>query len=127
VGTVAGDQSASDNWIELTGEGSDWLQLLVKEDSSTGHSLRVEARLQVPAGSNYDLYLYRSDSPDTLSCVNQVATSTRGPGLSEEASHVWDYEGLLGNGSDDSRVVTVEVRDVSLTCGQWTLRVQGPL
>jgi len=127
LGALSGDRGASDNWVEVTGEGSAWAKVRIREDRSVAHSLRVEARLQVSADSNYDLYLYRSDSADVQSCTNLVESSVQAMGAAEQAVETWDYETVLGNSRDDSRIITIEVRHAGGACGPWTLRVQGPL
>lgn len=114
LGSVSGDTGNA----MVTGSGyqSQWFHVRVTENDSSviGTPLKVTVRLQSPAGTNYDLYLYVNTGSDVVEC-----SSISGSGMStqqlDSVSLSWG-EGTVANGVDDSRTVSIEVRPVSGPC-----------
>ncbi len=105
-----------DRFATRTGNGSAWFRARVREDSNCSARIEHRVRLQVPPGTNYDLFLYRGcgGSP--------AASSTRGEGQSESAT----VSRSDSFGSDDDFDYWVEVRLVSGSpCASWTLLFEG--
>jgi len=126
LGTVSGDTGADTKTFQ--GSGSQWLKVRVSEDDSSvfGVELQMRAELQSPAGTNFNLFLYRAGSSSGQEC-SAVTTSSTSTSAFDSASMSWG-EGTISNGNDDDRTVTVEVRHVSGTCApaaKWTLTVRG--
>ncbi len=115
-GFLCGSNSGWDRFKTYRGNGSAWFRARVKEDSNCDARIEHRVILQVPAGTNYDLFLYRS-------CGGApVASSTRGEGQPEQAvvstSDSW--------GSTDDFDYWVEVRLVSGSpCASWSLFFEG--
>lgn len=126
LGTVSGDQNADTKTFQ--GTGSQWFRVRVTEDDNSvfGTKLGVKADLVSPAGTNFDVFVYRAGDGSSQEC-SAVAASSTSTAASDSASTTWG-EGGVSNGSDDGRTVTVEVRYVSGTCSptsKWTLVVRG--
>jgi hypothetical protein len=108
------------------GTTSEWLQVLATEDDGSvfGKDLRVKATLTSPPGTSFALYLYRGPDAPMLACgMNPAEQSTLTSGTNS-VSDVWPDN--LGH--TDSKIVTLEVRNVSGTCdatATWTLTVMG--
>jgi len=124
--SVSGDRNADVKTAQ--GAGSQWLKVRVTEDDNSviGAALRAKIELQSPAGTNYDLYVYRASGESGQEC-SMVAGSSTSTGGSDSVSQSWG-EGLIPNGSDDSRNLSVEVRWVSGSCApgsKWTVTVRG--
>ncbi len=115
-GFLCGGNGGWDRFATRMGNGSAWFRARVREDSNC--SARIEHRviLQVPAGTNYDLFVYRG-------CGGApVGSSTRGEGEQEQVV-VAEGDSF---GSDDDFDYWVEVRLVSGSpCDAWTLRFEG--
>lgn len=130
LGSVSGDTNADTKSAQ--GHTSQWFTVRVTEDHSGflsgGRSLKLTAALTSPPGTNYDVYLYvpASDSQE-CSAVSAQSTSTTVNDTARVEFGESDSD-ALGNGSDDDRTVTVEVRHVSGTCDpnqKWSLTVSG--
>ena len=126
LGSVSGDTGADTKTFQ--GSGSQWFKVRVTENDSNlfGVELQMRAELQSPAGTNFDLFVYRAGGGSGQEC-SAVTTSSTSTGGFDSASTSWG-EGTLSNGSNDDRTVTVEVRHVSGTCAaasKWTLTVRG--
>ncbi len=124
--SVSGDQNADTKTLQ--GAGSQWLKVRVTEDDNSvfGTELRAKFELQSPAGTNYDLYVYRAGGGSGQEC-SAVTTSSTSTGGFDTASMSWG-EGSISNGSADDRNVSIEVRWVSGSCApasKWTLTVRG--
>lgn len=125
MGNVSGDETS--NPVSRQGTTSEFVTVNVSEDSSNvfGNSMEVKVVLVSPAGTNFDLYVYGSGTTKTCTSLmgsSKLATSTDTVGLE------WGEGGGFSNGSDDDRVLTLEVRHVSGTCApgsKWTLSVVG--
>ncbi|HSO38816.1 MAG TPA: hypothetical protein VLT33_40075 [Labilithrix sp.] len=126
LGSVSGDTGGDVRTFQ--GSGSQWLKVRVTENDSSvlGTELQMKAELQSPAGTNFDLFVYRAGGGSGQECTTATATSTSTGGF-DSASTSWG-EGTISNGSQDDRTITVEVRWVSGTCAaasKWTLTVRG--
>lgn len=126
MGEVIGDMGRDS--LSAQGTTSQWFKVRGAERSSTATPVRINATLQSPPGANFDLYVYvpRSDTRE-CSAVAQSSTST---GTFDEVSASWgeDEDLFGGNGENDSRTVTIEVRYVSGSCSptaKWKLNVYG--
>ena len=125
MGSVSGDTTS--NPVSRQGTTSEFVTVNVSEDSSSvfGNSMEVKVVLVSPAGTNFDLYVYGSGTTKTCTALmgsSKLTTSTDTVGLE------WGEGGGFSNGSDDDRVLTLEVRHVSGTCApgsKWTLSVVG--
>lgn len=112
-----------------TGSTSQWLQIRVSEDNSSlfdGAKLKLKLTLTSPSSANFDMRVYVPNDGSSQKCTgaDRATNATVGPDV---ASVEWG-EGLLPNGNDDDRTVTVEVFNVSGTCaaGQtWSLLAEG--
>ena len=130
IGSVSGDTSSQP--VNESGFTSTWMQIKVTEDDTNplGKKLNFHATLTSPASTNFDLYVYLDDgsssSPTTRACGAPSAQSTNATGP-DTASLTWG-EGTPANGSDDTRIVSIEVRYVGGTCdpsAKWSLVVTG--
>jgi hypothetical protein len=126
LGTVSGDETS--NVLTADGTGSKWFRVWVTEDDDgvAGVKLRATATLTSPPGTNFDLYLYTGSSSGH-ECSAVASQSTNGSGT-DSAEVSFGESGVLANGSNDSRYVTVEVRHVSGTCSassKWSLAFAG--
>ena len=125
MGSVSGDESS--NPVSMQGTTSQFITVNVSEDDSSvfGNSMEIKAVLVSPAGTNFDLFVYGSGKTKTCTSLmgsSTVTTSTDTVGLS------WGEGGGFSNGSDDDRLLMLEVRHVSGTCApgsKWTLSVVG--
>jgi hypothetical protein len=128
IGSVSGDTSSPAK--STTGITSEWIMVKITEDDSgvVGRKLNAHVSLTSPPGANFDLFLYvdTGGSPTSRACTTVSASSTNPTGA-DTASLNWG-EGTIPNGSDDTRIVSVEVRWISGTCSpgsKWTLTVSG--
>lgn len=126
LGTVRGDTGS--DVVSATGYQSQWLYVSVTEADSgfPGSDLYMVAQLTSPPGVNFDLYIYEGQTNPPLQCSSVKRQSTSTAAL-DEISHSWG-EGFIPNGSDDSKLITIEVRWVSGTCDpgkKWSLTVYG--
>jgi len=126
LGSVSGDTGSDVKTFQ--GSASQWFKVRVTEDDSSvfGTALQMKAELQSPAGTNFNLFIYRPGGGSGQECTTATASSTSTSSF-DSASTSWG-EGTLSNGSDDGRTITVEVRWVSGTCApasKWTLTVRG--
>ncbi len=129
VGKISGDTSKYPT-VTATDFTSKWMLINVSEDDNNplGKNLNFHASLTSPPGANFDLFLYvnAGGSPTDRACTAVSASSTNATG-DDTASLNWG-EGTPANGSDDSRIVSVEVRWISGTCApgsKWTLTLTG--
>jgi hypothetical protein len=129
LGTISGDTGAETKTAE--GVGSKWFQVRVTEDddSPTGSALYMHTRLQVPAGSVYEVNIYIAGTESAKECTTPT-------GQGESLTSTLRCKGLTwgetdkdpaGNAVDD-RTVLVEVRHVSGDCtpsDTWQLTLTG--
>lgn len=126
LGAVSGDTSSSP--LSAQGTGSQWFRVWVTENDNgvDGVKLRANATLTSPPGTNFDLYLYNGSS-SAHECAG-VSAQSNSSGSSDAAGVSFGEGGVLANGSNDSRYVTVEVRWVSGACAsnqKWSLTFNG--
>ena len=133
IGTVSGDTSpgTGGNSSPAHGTTSEWLTVRVTEDDNSlgGHALGLKVTLASPPSANFDLFLYVDTGGSTTSraCSTVTKSSTHPAGQVDEATVSWG-EGSVGNGSDDTRVVTIEIRHIAGTCSadaEWNLIAAG--
>lgn len=134
---ISGDTAGAARTI--TGAATQWFTVDVTEDAtglfSTGRSLRLKATLTSPPGKNFDLFMYLPTSGGTKECHLNDESSEEGPGVEDKLSLVWgEADGGQGNGSSDTRTVTIEVREIpdpaapAAACdptAKWSLKLEG--
>ncbi|MCA9632446.1 MAG: hypothetical protein KC766_32560 [Myxococcales bacterium] len=99
-----------------TGTTSEWFVLEAQECSNCPADLIGEAKLTVPAGVNYDLFLWSS-------CNTLVASSTNGTGTDESVLGTITKESLA---ISDTQDYYLEVRYVGgSSCAAWSLSITG--
>ena len=126
LGVVSGDSNADTK--QKSGSGSTWLKVRVTEDNSSilGQSLTLQVTLDVPTGSDYDLYAYLNTTSDTSPCGTSPAKKSDAGGIGSNEQLKLDWgDGIVGSGSDDSRTVVIEIRHKGGTCEQWSLIAAG--
>jgi len=123
LGSIRGDNGADVQTAQ--GYQSAWYRLNVLEDSNGSVPVRVQARLTSPAAADFDVFVYVNVGGDT---TTQECTTTLG--TKNSAGNVRTVKAEWGDvfGSDESRVVSIEVRPVSGVCSVgevWHLEVSG--
>jgi len=114
-GFICGGNTQWDIFSTRTGRTSAWFRARVIEDSTCSATIQHQIRLIPPAGTDYDLYVYRP-------CGTLVGSSTAGGSTTDI---VTISQGDSG-GSDDSFDYWVEVRFFSgASCSSWTLQFYG--
>jgi len=120
LGTVRGDEGS--DTVSWVGHDERWFRVYVTEDAAGCDSLSAEIELDVPSGTNYDLYAYCSG------CSGISDSSTAGGSSNETVRLYWDDECVLGipTGTDQSRDIYIRVAHVSANvCSDYTLTVSG--
>lgn len=123
--SISGDKGG-DRTIDYTGWGNKWFRVYVTENDSTFLSpkdLTATFVLEVPPGTDYDLYLRRDDG---TTCGGLVKASVNsGFGVDDGACLTQsDDQGIGGHGDDFW--VNVEVRFFAgASCEPWRLHVIG--
>ena len=119
LGSVSGDTSSPAQ--SYTARGERWFRVLVTENNSSiiAEDLKVRFHLAVPAGTDYDLYVY---------CANCGATnynsSVNGAGADETLE--WYINDGTFSSDDDDRYFYIRVEHWSAdVCSSWTLTVTG--
>ena len=127
LGMVSGD--TLNGKLPASGYQAAWFRVRVTEDDQDfpGLTLRVSSKLTFPASVGFETYVYVNSGNDVASeCA--ITTGTRSTvGNVQTVKAEWG-EGVVPNGSSDSRNVTIEVRPIGGNCsaGQmWTLEVEG--
>ena len=126
MGSLSGDL----NQGTLTAQGtcSEWLRVRLTEDNHGlfAGQMKITATLVSPAAENFDVYLHVNSATDVLECTAVAAKSELGPGTTDIAKTAWG-EYYAANDADDSRYVTIEIKNHSGTCAKtpWSLVVQG--
>jgi hypothetical protein len=133
LGSVSGDKSSAAKTV--TGAASQWFTLDVTEDDSnwiTGVDLSLRATLTSPAGKNFDLFVYVPDDGGIKECHAGEESSENETG-DDKVTVSWG-EGGSPNGYNDTRTVSVEVREIvdpaapPATCdptATWSLKLEG--
>jgi len=126
LGSVSGDTGNA----KLTAQGfkSAWYKVRVTEDDSAvpGLTLRVAARVTSPPGVTFHVATYVNTGSDVVECSTGSGTPTTS-GMTEEIKLEWG-EGVVPNGSDDGRDVSIEVKAPASGCSSslmWQLEVEG--
>jgi hypothetical protein len=126
LGTVSGD--TGNMKLMMTGFKSAWFRVRVTEDDNDfpGLTLRVSSKLAFPA-NGFETYVYVNSGSDVPSeCA--ITTGTRQTvGNVQTVKAEWG-EGVVPNGGDDGRNVSIEVRPVGTSCAagqEWQLEVEG--
>lgn len=129
LGSISGDSGKPT--VTATGSDGGFVRVRVTEDdSSLLSSVDLSARidLMTPGGEDFDLYVYRGPlkaDGGGVECATVHASSAKAGDDSVKES--WNDNRPIG-GSDDTRVLSIEVRPKSLTCDpalSWTLLVSG--
>ncbi len=104
-----------DNFANYTGTASAWFRSRVREQSAClSASVEHQVRLVVPAGVNYDLYVYRP-------CNTLAGSSTNAAGVTDIV-----IPSNVDSSGDDGFDYWVEVRYVSgASCTPWSLQLYG--
>ena len=130
--TDLGSIQADDGNDTKTSDGytSRWLGIRATEGDHgpRAHTMKVLATLDMPNGSNYDLYLYMDTGNDTVTCSKLARKSTSVGDVTETVEIQWGESGFFANGGDDSRPIRLEVRHISGVCDpatKWKLTVSG--
>lgn len=115
LGSMAGDDGGT--VFVANGTSSAWYRVRLREDNDGIVYLSASITLTVPAGADYDLYLY------CASCGGgAVAQSANGSGQTDVVHARWDDDW----GSDDSYDILIEVRYFSgSSTSPWSLNVTG--
>ena len=115
LGELSGDTSSAP--LGATGTTERWFRVRLTENNDGMVYVSGTVVLTVPAGSDYDLYVY------CASCGGTIAgASTLSGNATEQVSVRADEEFLI----DDSFDIRIEVRHVSgLVCDTWSLQVFG--
>ena len=132
MGSIKGDEEAEVKTRE--GTTSQWLSIRANE-ACTGvcnfgraKTMRIRAQLTVPAGTNFDLYMYMNENSTTATCTRLARKSVKGGADREEVSIAWGETGTWADNADNSTEIRFEVRHVSGECGsnkKWKLTVFG--
>lgn len=123
---VSGDTTSP--IVSAQGSTSEWLRLRISEDDSsfTPRQLSFTATLTSPAGDDFDLFAYVNTGSDVVECTSVSDSSAAPAGQVDSVYLLWGESGLLPNGVDDDRWVTLEVRAKSASCtAPWSLTIEG--
>jgi hypothetical protein len=117
LGEICGDDGCTSGPTR-NDYGEAWYRIYVEEcdDGIFGNDLQFKATLQVPAGMDYDLYLYENN------CTNVVDRSMLGGDADETVYYSWSDN----VGYDDSKMLYIQVIYFDgESCSNWTLRTYG--
>ena len=124
LGTISGDNGSQ--MLMTSGYQSAWIRVRVTEDVFGGIPLSLSATVTPPPGLDFDVFLYMNEGQDVVECTTRVGTTTTN-GTAKTTRALWgDVSG--GNGVDDDRTVSIEIRPVSGACApdkQWQLKIVG--
>ena len=122
LGTISGDTGNQKQTAQ--GYQSSWYRLRVTEDSFSALPTRVAAKLTSPAAADFDVFIYVNVNSDVAEeCATTIGTKTSA-GKVVTARAEWGES----SGGDESRNVSIEVRDLSGTCSVgeiWQLELEG--
>ena len=126
LGAVSGDTGAAT--LSADGYQAAWYRVRVTEDYSEeiGLALRLSAKLTLPAGGGFETFVYVNTASDTVECNSTTGTVTTSGNMKEVRAE-WG-EGIIPNGADDSRNVTIEIRPTGTSCAasqSWHLQLDG--
>ncbi len=101
----------------VTGKGEKWYKIYLQECETSGlcsSDLHLWVRLDPPAGTDYDLYVYQP-------CGTMVGSSAKSGDQIEQVHCV-----VNDSGGDDSRYYYIEIRYYTgSSCGEWLLETWG--
>ena len=126
LGTVSGD--SANQKLTASGYRAAWFKVRVTEDNNgaPGLTLRVAAKVTSPTGMTFDPVVYVNTGSDVVECTNPMGSPVVS-GNTKQTKLEWG-EGIIPNGSDDSRTVSIEVRPMGTGCSpsaMWQLEVEG--
>lgn len=115
LSSIAGDNGSSS--VTANGTGSAWYRVRLTEQSDGDVYLSATIALNVPAGADYDLYVY------CISCGGALAgQSVSGTGVTETVSVRWDDD--FGFSDDADIIIEVRYYNGSSPNG-WSLHITG--
>jgi len=131
LGSMSADEGAPSK--TFSGASSRWFTITAEETetglSANGRRMRLKTTLTSPPGHNFDLFVYGPSSAKQCTTVAKKSESLTDPDI---ASLIWgEADGSGGNGSSDTAMVTIEVREIGGTAGtcdptaKWDLKVEG--
>lgn len=114
LGSVAGDLAGAP--LQSSAYTEKWFVFTLSEESASTVDLRARVSLQVPALSDFDLYVY------CATCGGMLVGSSTTRGSSDETVDLRAVDAI----GDNSAIFRVEVRHFSgAGCTNWTLTVLG--
>ncbi len=127
LGSMPGDNGAT--VLSAQGDCNDWIRVRVIESQNGAIGTEMKAKLLLTSapGTNFDMFVYVDIPVDKLECTTSMFNSQEPAGRDDVVSLAWG-EGTVANGNDDSRTVSVNVRNKGATCDpalKWKLSVQG--
>ncbi|MCL2825048.1 MAG: hypothetical protein FWD57_13750, partial [Polyangiaceae bacterium] len=129
IGSIAGDKGSP--YVQASGCSSEWLQLRVTEDDTSltnATPMRIKVTLTPANTTNFDLYVYVNKDSDKQECIKVSGSSMNTMSVPDIVSLSWGESGVVPNGKDDSRWVSIEVRHYSGECDltkPWKILVEG--
>jgi hypothetical protein len=126
LGTVSGD--TQNQKLTASGYRAAWFRVRVSENDNNvpGLTLRVAAKVTSPTGVDFAPVTYVNALSDTVECMNAQGSPVVS-GNTKQTKLEWG-EGIVPNGSDDGRFVSIEIRPSGTNCAMsamWQLEVEG--
>jgi hypothetical protein len=126
LGAISGDTGTAS--VTAQGTCSDWVRLRVTENDGGpfAATMKLTATLISPDKEDFDLFVHVNADSDVVECATVTGKSELPAGRSDIVKAEWG-EQYVGNYSDDSRTVSVEVRKKTGRCATqpWALLLQG--
>jgi len=128
LGSLNGERKAIGEAAETfaaQGHCSKWLKVRVTEASSGLSALAINATLNSPSSTKFDLHAYVNKDKDESACGTQASSSATTLSNVDEINLTWGDDGWWS--SDDSRTVILEVRSANGACdasSTWSLVVR---
>ena len=127
LGTVSGD--TGNMKLNASGYRAAWFRVRVSEDDDQvpGLTLRVASKLTFPAGVGFETFVYVNAGNDVASECSTTTGTRSTVGNVQTVKAEWG-EGLIPNGLNDDRNVSIEVRPVGTNCSpsaMWQLEIEG--
>jgi len=127
LGSLAGDNGAP--VLSAQGDCNDWIRVRALETQSGAVGTQMKAKLVLtsPAGANFDMFVYVDIPVDKVECSTSTFNSQEPTGRDDSVSLAWG-EGTVANGEDDSRTISINVRNKGASCDpalKWKLSVLG--
>jgi hypothetical protein len=109
------------------GHCSKWIKLRVNEKSSAREPLAINATLNSPSSTKFDLHAYVNKEKDESACgMEPTLSSATTLSNVDEINLTWGDDGWWWSSADDSRTVIFEVRSANGACdatSSWSLVV----